>query len=145
MYCGPEMRLTVIGSPITGATGSKYGTVEVSIEELRGQATGQKIYIVALAPTGSAGGPLRGHVTSVELVRPSGESLHQFATTPGPGDQITVTGEAPISSIEAVQFRTAFIQGDLKLIVKTDLPEEPTLQLPLALKGMGDWSRATCY
>ena len=143
-YCGPEIRLTVIGSPIAGAAGLQYGTVEVSIGELRGQATEQRIFIVAMGPAGSGGGPLKGHVTSVELVRPSGESLHQFPTTPGPGDQITITGTTPIGSIEAAQFRTAFIEGNLKLIIKTDLPEEPTLQLPLALKTMSDWNRAIC-
>lgn len=41
-YFGPEIRLTVIGNPIVGATGLQYGTVEVSIEELRGEATGKE-------------------------------------------------------------------------------------------------------
>lgn len=143
-YCGPEIRLTVIGNSISGAAGTQYGTVEVTIEELRGQATGQRIYMVAIGSPGSGGSPLKGHITSVDLVNTSGESLHQFPTSPGPGDQITITGTTPISSVEADQFRNAFIGGNLKLVVKTDLPDAAQLQVLLVLKSMSDWNRAIC-
>ena len=143
-YCGPEIRLTIVGNSISGATGSQYGTVEVTVEELRGQATGQRIYMVAIGSPGSGGSPLKGHITSIDLVNTSGESLHQFPTSSGPGDQITITGTTPITSVEADQIRNAFIAGNVKLVVKTDLPDVTQLQVSLVLKSMSDWNRAIC-
>lgn len=143
-YCGPEIRITVVGNQIRGSTGIDYGLVDVTVEERRGDANDQRIYIVAMGPTGTGGGVLKGHVTAAEVIGASGNVLHRFTVTAGPSDQIIGTGEAQLTAESATALRNEFLRGSARLLLRTDLADPRTFDIALPIRGAGDWGRANC-
>lgn len=117
-----------------------------SLTEVRGAAQPRTIVPVVVGPAyGSAGAPLKGHVTSARLVGPGDRILYEIPTTPGLGDEVlrtvpeTIADETTFSAL-----RRSFRVGEAVLLLRTDLPGKEQLRTPLRLEYAGDWDRAHC-
>lgn len=144
--CGPETRGTYLHGEIRDAGGTLVGVANVSLNEVRGAEQPRTIFPVVAGPAyGSAGAPLKGHVTSARLVGPGDRTLYEISTTPGFGDQVLHTVPEPVADEAAFSaLRRSFRAGDVVLILRTDLPGKEQLRTPLPLQYAGDWGRAHC-
>lgn len=144
--CGPETRGTYIRGEIRDAGGTLVGVTNFSLTEVRGGAQPRTIVSVVVGPAyGSAGAPLKGHVTSARLVGPGDRTLYEIPTTPGLGDDVLRTVHEPVADEAAFSaLRRSFRAGEVVLLLRTDLPGREQLRTPLPLQYAGDWGRAHC-
>ncbi|HEX2092970.1 MAG TPA: hypothetical protein VHG28_11230 [Longimicrobiaceae bacterium] len=144
--CGPTFRETVIRGDIRGATGITLGVAEVRLVEVRGDPQPRRLQSIVMGPGyGSAGAPLKGHVTRARLVAANGDVLFELSVAPGLGDETLRTLDEPIPDPAAFDaLKRRFKAGEVSLVLETDLAGSERLRVPLPLLRAGDWDRAHC-
>jgi hypothetical protein len=144
--CGPETRETSVGGEVRDAAGTRLGTAAFRLVEVRGGAQPRSLHPVVMGPAyGSAGAPLRGHVTAARLVGPGGATLFELSVAPGLGDEVLRTTPVPIPDEAAfAALKQEFRAGRVVLDLRTDLAGREQIRVPLALGQAGGWTRAHC-
>lgn len=145
--CGPVMRETGVRGEIRDAAGTRLATAQVSLMEVRGGDPPRRILAIVMGPGyGSAGAPLKGHVTRARLVSGStGQLLHEMSVAPGLADEVLRTEAVPVPDAAVFEsLRSRFLAGDVVLELETSLPGREKLRTPLQLQSAGKWSRAHC-
>lgn len=144
--CGPESRETSITGEVRDAAGTRLGTAAFRLVEVRGGTQPRSLHPVVMGPAyGSAGAPLKGHVTAARLVGPAGETLFELSVAPGLGDEVLRTTPEPIADEAAfAALKQKFRAGGVVLDLRTDLAGREQIRVPLPLGHAGDWTRGHC-
>lgn len=144
--CGPAYRETAIRGDIRGATGTLLGIAEFRLSEVRREVQPRVLHPIVMGPGyGSAGAPLKGHVTGARLLGPAGETLFVLPVAPGAGDEVLRSLPEPIADAASFSaLKRSFRSGKVVLVLQTDLAGTPELRVPLPVYYDLDWSRASC-
>jgi hypothetical protein len=121
---------------------------EFRLVEVRGGEPQRSLHPIIMGPGyGSAGAPLKGHVTRARLMDLAGEMLFELSIAPGLRDEVLQTTPEPITDVAGFDdLRRRFIAGTVVLDLETDLvgTELERLRTPLPLRREGRWDRAHC-
>ena len=143
--CGPETRTTVIRGDIRDTAGSRIGSAEVSLTEIRGDSQPRQLRAILMGPAYANPGPLSRHVVRVRLLGRAEVVLREFPFRHANEHEIIwVPGEFVRDAAEFEAFRRQFTAGEAALELETDLPGMARLRVPLPLQSAGRWSRAHC-
>jgi hypothetical protein len=120
--CG-TVRSTVASGIVRDGVDVPLATAEVSLSESVGPSF-LRLSAGVMAPAGSAGAPLKGHVTRARLVTESGELLAEIPTGTSTLylDAVVALNVELSSDQEYARVRAALFTGRTKLVLETDLP-----------------------
>lgn len=139
--CGPVLRFTIARGELREGQTTLARVVMELIEQRN--ASSRLHNILLGMPPGAQGAPLKGHVTAARLVHArTGATLHEIDIQPGAGDELIRSLNASVADFDAL--KEAALDGDLVLVITTDLPGREMLTAPLADVTEDDWRRASC-
>jgi hypothetical protein len=130
--CG-TVRRTVANGRVRDAAGVTLATVQVDLSDnLR--PTFLRLSAGVMAPAGSAGAPLRGHVTRARLVTAEGDVLAEIPTGTATlylDGVVALNVDLP-SEAEYARVRGALLTARARVVLETDLPGRERLETTLA-------------
>lgn len=137
--CGPEGRDVSSAARILTPQGDSIGSVSLSMGEIRDSSP--SVWWLIFSET------LRGHLQEARVVPAEDTSGLLFSLSGGSGyGDIIVEGElTPYSG--PVSFNQLFFLASherLAVLLQTDLPDRPSIVLPLQVEQFNDWGRAHC-
>jgi len=120
--CGTRRRTVADGTVRDGA-GAALATVQADLSDNVGPSF-LRLSVGVTGPGGSAGAPLKGHVTRARLVSESGELIATIPTdtTTLYVDVIVALNVDLSSSAEYARVRSALLTARAKVVLETDLP-----------------------
>jgi hypothetical protein len=129
--CGTVSR-TVANGTVRDAAGATLATVQVDLSENVGPSF-LRLSVGVMGSAGSAGAPLRGHVTRARLVTEGGELLAEIPTGTGTlyVDAVVALNLDLPSEDEYARVRSAILTARAKVILDTDLPGREHIETPL--------------
>ena len=115
------------------ATNAALATVEADLSDNVGPSF-LRLSVGVMGPGGSAGAPLRGHVTRASFVTESGELIADIptGTTTLYIDAVVALNVDLPSRAEYNRVRSQLLTGRTKVILETDLPGRERLETILA-------------
>jgi hypothetical protein len=130
--CGTVGR-TVANGTLRDAAGATLATVQAGLRENVGPSY-LELSVGVMGPGGSAGAPLRGHVTRARLVTEGGELLAEIPTGTGTlyVDAVVALPGRRVSQAEHARVRTALHTGRARVILDTDLPGRERIEATLS-------------
>jgi hypothetical protein len=120
--CVPVKRTVAVGT-VRDAAGVMLATAQADLSDnLRPSFL--RLSVGVMAPGGSAGAPLRGHVTRARLVTEAGELLAEIPTSTATLylDGVVALNVDLDSETEYARVRSALLTKRAKVILDTDLP-----------------------
>jgi hypothetical protein len=130
--CGVERR-TVANGTVRDDAGMALATVRADLSDHL-HPSFLRLGVGVMGSSGSAGAPLRSHVTRARLVTEAGELLAEIPTSTAtlPGDGVVALNVDLPSEKEYARVRSALLTSRAKLILDTDLPEREHLETTLS-------------
>jgi hypothetical protein len=130
--CGTARR-TVASASIRDGAGVTLATVEVDLSE-NVRPSFLRLSAGVIGSPGSAGAPLRGHVTRARLVTESGSLLAEIPTGTATlqSDAVVALNVDLPSRAEYDRVRSALLTAGVKIILETDLPGREQLDATLS-------------
>ena len=130
--CGTVSR-TVANGTLRDAAGVTLATVQADLSENVGPSS-LRLSVGVMAPGGSAGAPLKGHVTRARLVTDAGELLAEIPTGTGTLylDVVVALPGDMLSRAEYDRVRRALLTSRAKVLLETDLPGRERLETTLS-------------
>jgi len=119
--CG-TLRSTVASGTVRTASGNTLATAQATLSDFL-RPTYMNLGVGLMAPAGSAGAPLKGHVTSAKLVTQTGELLYDIPTST---DQlyvdVVIALNTNVSSRDQYErIRSALLSKGAKIVLDTDV------------------------
>ena len=119
--CGTVARTVATGT-VRDAAGATLATATVDLSDNVGPSF-LRLSVGVMAPGGSAGAPLKGHVTRARLVTETGELIADIPTgTETLYLDVVVALNVDVSRAEYNRIRTALFSSRTKVVLETDLP-----------------------
>jgi hypothetical protein len=139
--CGPEGRDVTTAARILTPQADSIGLVSLSIGETRREEGSRSVWWLILSEV------LRGHLQEARVVPSEDTSglLLSLSGAPGYGDIIMEGELTPYSG--PAEFNELFFRASherLAVLLQTDLPDRPSIVLPLQIEQFNDWGRAHC-
>jgi hypothetical protein len=125
---------TIASGTVRDAAGANLATVDASVTDYL-RPTFLRLSIGVMAAGGSAGAPLKGHVTGARLVAESGEVLSEIPTGTGTLylDVVVALNVDLPSREEYERVRSALYSTRAKVILETDLPGRERIETILGI------------
>ena len=143
--CGTVSR-TVANGTVRDAAGVTLATVQVELSEHVGPSYLQ-LSAGVMGSAGSAGAPLRGHVTGARLVTEGGELLAEIPTRTATlyVDAVVALPGNRVSQAEYARVRGALLTARARVVLDTDLPgrERVETTLPDVREAAGQVQRCS--
>jgi len=119
--CGTRSR-TVANGTVRDAAGTTLGTAQVDLSDNVGPSF-LRLSAGVMGPAGSAGAPLRGHVTRARLVNEAGELIAEIPTSTETLyiDAVVALNVDLSSDAEYSRVRSALLTARARIILETDL------------------------
>jgi hypothetical protein len=138
--CGPEGRDVTSAARILTPQADSIGLVSLSMGETR-QEGSRSVWWLIFSET------LRGHLQEARVVPSEDPNGLLFSLTgdPGYGDIIMEGELTPYSG--PADFNELFLRAShekLTVLLHTDIPDRPSITLPLQVEQFNDWGRAHC-
>jgi hypothetical protein len=120
--CGTARR-TVASGTVRDAAGVMLAAVQADLSDNVGPSF-LRLSVGVMAPAGSAGAPLRGHVTRARLATEAGELIAEIPTSTATLylDAVVALNVDLSSQAEYDRVRSALLTSRAKVIIETDLP-----------------------
>jgi hypothetical protein len=138
--CGPEGRDVTTAARILTPQADSIGLVSLSMGETREESS-RSVWWIIFSEV------LRGHLNEARVVPSEDTSVLLLSLSGGPGyGDIIMEGELTPYSGPA-DFNELFLlasHGRLAVLLQTDLPDRPSIALPLQVEQFNDWGRAHC-
>lgn len=130
--CGTT-RHTVANGVVRDAANAALATVQVDLSDNLNPSF-LRLSAGVMGPGGSAGAPLRGHVTRARLVTETGELLAEIPTSTATlyVDAVVALNMDLSSDAEYARVRTALLTTRAKVILETDLPGRELIETTLS-------------
>jgi hypothetical protein len=137
--CTYEIRGVEAGGTMSD-NGSQVATAQINLSEQRGSLQGQSMYWLV---TGSG---VKGHVTSASFKDVSDPShvLLDLGVASADRSEISQGATGSASGANLGGFHSIIVAGRGLIELQTDLPDRPSIQIPLAVTSSTDWTRPNC-
>ena len=143
--CGPETRTTAARGDIRDTAGTRIGSAEVSLTEIRGDPEPRRLRAIFMGPAYANPGPLSRRVVRVRLLGRADAVLREFPFRHANEHEIIwVPGESVQDAAEFEALKRRLSDGEAAVEIETDLPGMARRRVPLRLQSAGGWSRAHC-
>lgn len=144
--CSTRTNIAFAAGGVRDATGAELAAVDASVIEDPALPERWSLRVSITAKQGSAGAPLKGHLTGGRLLYPSGEILHEI---PLVSPVLTVENVASLQILlpDAASYeriRDALLTGRTKLVLETDLPGRERLEAILGESRYEPARQRTC-
>lgn len=128
--CG-TVRSTVAGGTVRDPVDAPLATIQVDLAEDVPKRLRLSVGVTGAA--GSAGAPLKGHVTRARLVTEAGELLAEIPTGTATlyVDVVVALNVDLTSDADYDRVRAALLSGRAKVVIETDLPGRELLETTL--------------
>jgi hypothetical protein len=142
--CGTITR-TVANGTVRDAAGTTLASAQVNLTDEIGPSF-LRLGVGLMAPAGSAGAPLRGHVTRARLTTETGELIAEIPTGTETLylDAVVALNTFLSSRAEYDRVRSALLSTRAKVILDTDLPGREHIETPLPDVSDGPGTVSRC-
>jgi hypothetical protein len=129
--CGTEAR-TVASGTVRDAAGVTLATAQVDLSDNVGPSF-LRLSAGITAPAGSAGGPLKGHVTRARLVTEGGELIADIPTSTATLylDVVVALNVDLASDAQYARVREALLSQRARIVLETDLAGRERIETTL--------------